>query len=348
MNTEPKMETIELHGKERETRVHIGGTLDILPSLLPITRVMIITDRQVYALLGSRLPEVPTFQVLPGDNSKSLRNASNIYRWLQEQHADRSVFLLGVGGGMVCDLTGFVAATYMRGVDFGLVPTQLLCQVDASIGGKNALNLYGFKNVIGTVYQPNFVLCDSSLLHSLPAEEVHGGLAEMIKHAMIHDATMFGRFEHECARLTQLEHPLIDEFIGWSIGVKKWYIEQDEYDRGKRRELNFGHTWGHAVEGVTGVHHGLAVAIGMAFATRLAVHLGICQPEVDERLRQLLTQAGLPTETKALPWVLYDALLRDKKRDADSINFVLPERIGSVVIQRIPLATLKDYIHSVT
>ena len=162
------METFRVKGALRTTTVLIGESLDNLKDYIPKQDVFIISDRQVYPMLRDRLPQFPVFQVYPGDYSKSLRVATSIYRWLQDNYADRSAFLLGVGGGVVSDLTGFVAATYLLGINFGLVSTTLLGQIDASIGGKNAINFDGFKNVVGTIYHPEFILCDYTLLHTLP------------------------------------------------------------------------------------------------------------------------------------------------------------------------------------
>lgn len=155
---------------------------------------------------------------------------------------------------------------------------------------------------------------------------------------------MFELFEEAHEAVLRLEHPLIDELVEWSIGVKKAYIEQDELDKGVRRRLNFGHTWGHAVESVTGLHHGLAIGVGMVFATRFAIHRGLCSPEVEARLVGLLQRFGIPTETKASKWVLYETLQKDKKRAADALHFALPESVGSVNIHQIKLEEVHEYI----
>ncbi len=338
------MEKLELRGSQNDSTIYFGETIDRLSDYIPLRRTVFVTDRTIYPLVKQRLPEAPVFEVIPGEYCKSLRVATTFYRWLQDIGADRHTFIVGVGGGTVCDLAGFVASTYMRGVGLGFVPTTLLAQVDASVGGKNSLNLYGFKNVVGTFYQPEFVLLDYSLLASLPPEEVNGGLAEMIKHSVVADGERFHYFREYSAELLRMELPYISELIEWSVRLKSRYVVEDEFDRGLRRKLNFGHTWGHAVEGVTGIHHGQSVAIGMVFAARLAVDRGLCDISVVEELESMLQLYNLPIRAQVLPWVVYDAMLRDKKRDADGLHFILPRRIGQVEIEKVSFEDLRGFI----
>lgn len=338
------MKSLRVKGMLRSTEVLVGESIDNLQRYLPGKEVFIISDRQVYPMLEGRLPQYPVLQVYPGDYSKSLRMATSIYRWLQDNYADRSAFLLGLGGGVVSDLTGFVAATYLRGVNFGLVPTTLLGQIDASIGGKNAINFDGFKNVVGTIYHPEFILCDHTLLATLPKEEVQGGIAELVKHTIIASEERFNEVNENAEAILSINHDVLDPLIGWSIELKRGFVEDDEFDNGDRRKLNFGHTWGHAVEAVTGMHHGFAVAIGMVFAARFAYARGLCDASVVERITKILQRFGLPTEADVLPWVVYEAIERDKKRDHDSIRFVFPRRIGEASIETIKLEELREFI----
>lgn len=337
------MRTIELNNV-LGTRIYLDGRLEDLTELLGGRPAVMITDTHVAKLLEVRLPKWSTYTVMPGEHSKSLREASEIYRWLQNHDQDRDTVIVGVGGGVVCDLAGFVAATYMRGLPLILVPTTLLAQVDASVGGKNAVNLDGFKNIVGTFYQPESILCDYSVLHTLPIEEVRGGIAEMIKHSMIADKTMFDYFKEQSKALLALDDGVIRELIPWSIQIKKDFIEADLYDHSIRRTLNFGHTWGHAVEAVTGMHHGLCVAIGMYFATRFAVQKGYCDSSLLTELGELLVQYGLPTATTVLPWVVFEAMKRDKKRSSSNIHFILPRDIGTTEIVDVSLDELKSFL----
>lgn len=337
------METMNL-GNEVNTTIYTDASLELVGELLGARRAVLIVDAEVYPRLKTRLPKALVYSVTPGEHSKSMRQAAEVYRWLQNNGIDRDTVLVGVGGGVISDLTGFVAATYLRGVSLILVPTTVLAQVDAAIGGKNAVNLDGFKNIIGTIYQPEAIVCDYSVLESLPIEEVRGGVAEMIKHCMIADREQFDYFATHAEEILTLRREAIQTIIPWSIRIKKEFIEADVFDRSVRRILNFGHTWGHAVEAVTGLHHGHAVAVGMCFATRLAVHKGLCAPEVLEALEGLLTRFGLPIETKVLPWVIFEAMKRDKKRSAGNIHFILPRAIGKTEIVDISLDELKAFI----
>lgn len=338
------METLQLKGLQRDSTVYLGESIDRLSDYIPLKDTMLVVDRSIYPKLKERLPDVPVFTIMPGEYSKSVRVATLFYRWLQEQGATRRTFIVGVGGGSICDLAGFVASTYMRGIGLGLVPTTLLAQVDASLGGKNALNLYGFKNIVGTFYQPEFSLLDYSLLQSLSSEEINGGLAELIKHSMITDAERFAYFDEHATHLQKLEEPYLSETISWSLRLKARLVEEDEFDRGVRRKLNFGHTWGHAVEGITNLHHGYAVAMGMVFATKLAVHRGLCDESLVTQLEALLKKYSLPTHTDVLPWVVFKAMQKDKKREGESINFILPHKVGEVTIERISFQELHNFI----
>lgn len=339
------MNTIQLNN-EVGTTIYTDTDLSTLTAILNEARAILIIDEKVAQILQPQLPPMLTYKVASGEHSKSLREAAEIYRWLQNNGVDRETAIVGMGGGVVTDLAGFVAATYMRGVPLLLVPTTLLAQVDASIGGKNAVNLHGFKNIIGTFYQPQYILCDYHLLHSLPQIEVQGGVAEMIKHCMIADPEMFDYFGAHADAILSLDMAELQKIIPWSINIKKHFIEADIRDHNLRRTLNFGHTWGHALEAVKGIHHGLAVGIGMCFATRLAVQKGLCSPTVLDALEQLLTRFGLPTQSDVVPWVVFDAMKRDKKRSASNLNFILPRAIGETEIVEISFDELHNFISS--
>lgn len=337
------METMN-YGNEGKTTIYMDAPLELLTELLGTRSVVLIVDAGIYPLLKALLPKTLVYTVASGEHSKSMRQAAEIYRFLQNNGVDRDTVLVGIGGGVVTDLTGFVAATYLRGVSLILVPTTVLAQVDAAIGGKNAVNLHGFKNIIGTIYQPEAIVCDYNLLTTLPDEEIRGGVAEMIKHCMIADRDQFDYFSEHVDDILLLQREALQTIIPWSIRIKTEFIETDVFDRSVRRLLNFGHTWGHAVEAVTGLHHGYAVSVGMCFATRLAVHKGLCDSSVLNALETLLERFGLPTTTNALPWVVFEAMKRDKKRSAGNIHFILPREIGKTEIVDLSLEELKSFI----
>ena len=203
--------------------------------------------------------------------------------------------VVGIGGGIVCDICGFVASTFLRGVRFGFVATTLLAQVDASVGGKNGVNFGGYKNMVGTFNQPEFVLCDLDLLRSLPEEQLQCGFAEIVKHAAIADAGMFEALEKDAERALALDPMVIEGLVYDSLVIKSTIVNQDEKETGERRKLNFGHTFGHAIEKVTGVPHGQAVSAGMVLAAGLSHQRGLITASEKDRLCALLEQLNLPT-----------------------------------------------------
>lgn len=338
------MKTIALEGSLGKSQITLGVPYTTIAEHFATEQVFVITDQNVLPFVQRDFPSVLVHTILPGEHSKSLRNATEIYRWLQHHRADRQALIVGIGGGVVCDLAGFVAATYLRGVRLFLVPTTLLAQVDASVGGKNAVNLDGFKNIVGTVYQPELIVCDMAFLSSLPCHEVQGGLAEVIKHSLISDAEQLEYLASHSEEILSLDPDLMELVVAWSVETKRRFVELDEFDHGERRKLNFGHTWGHAVESVTGVHHGFAVATGMYFAARLGVELGFTAPGTLEAIQRVLLQYGLSLTTQVQPWVIFEAMLKDKKKDNDAINFIFPTSIGSVVVERVPIEEVRKFI----
>ena len=230
---------------------------------------------------------------------RSLDTLSYIYNGLLHHNADRNSFIVAVGGGIVCDVAGFAASTYMRGILFGFVSTTLLSQVDASVGGKNGVNFSGYKNMIGTFNQPRFVLCDTSMIQTLPDREFISGFAEIVKSAVIRDAKLFAYLEQNAEKAVARDPEVIQQLVVESVKIKADVVERDEREQGERRILNFGHTFGHAVEVLTGVSHGEAVSIGMMIAARRsATECGFPQSQVD-RLERLLLRLGLPVTTDA-------------------------------------------------
>ena len=335
---------VVINALSSRSRVIIGDTFQNLANLLPHEDVFVITDGNVYPLLGQLKSKYPTHTITPGESSKSLGVAQNIYEWLLEKGAHRRSFILGFGGGVVCDIAGFVASTYMRGIHFGFVATSLLAQVDASVGGKNGLNLDGYKNIIGTFKQPEFVICDVLMLKTLPNEELANGFAEIVKHTLIADAKMFGFIEENVEGLLNRNGQIIEKLVEHSVRVKARIVQADEFEKGERKKLNLGHTWGHAVEKLSGLPHGQSVSIGLEFAARLSLEKGLLDAHDYQRLINLLQELRLPTVTTLNPLQLFDALTRDKKKIADSVDFILMKGIGEVVIERLTLTTIKNFL----
>lgn len=314
-----------------ESRVAFGPAEELLPQLLPAGRVIAVVDAAVDALHPSLCAPFERIVIEGGEQSKSLAKLETLYSALIERSVDRGCFLLGIGGGVVTDITGFVASTFMRGIRFGFVSTTLLGAVDASVGGKNGVNVGGYKNMVGTFSHPSFVVCDTRLLKTLPEREFRAGLAEVVKSAMIADAELFALLEeHSFADLRE-GGALLDEAVERSLRVKADVVRQDEREGGLRRVLNLGHTVAHAIEKSTRAYnHGEAVAIGLCAVSRMAVALGLFAATDAERVERLLQKFGFDTELPLPAAMLAEAAVKDKKRAGDALHIILPTAIGAV------------------
>jgi 3-dehydroquinate synthase len=306
-------------------------------------KAVIITNPVVKKLWGTRLKQclvdagykTTILEVPDGEEYKSLESAGKLYRQLAEFGAERSTSILALGGGVIGDLAGFVAATYMRGVPLLQLPTTLLAQCDSSIGGKTAVNHGPLKNEIGAFYQPKITISDIATLKTLQQEELTSGLCEVIKHAVIKDEQFFVYLEKNLDLIKVLDDNVLETIVAKSAQIKAEVVESDEKDMGLRNILNFGHTVGHAVESVTNfqVAHGQAVSIGMVAAAKIAAELGILETESVTRLKNLLEKAGLMTKLPLAEVKQVTQIMQyDKKVLSGKIRFVLPRTIGQVFI----------------
>lgn len=331
----------------RSYDVHIGtDAAFVARELARLQRPLyVVTDRNVAlrawpalraALRRARVPVHGPFLVPAGETHKSPATVARLWRSLLQAGADRRALVVAFGGGMVGDVAGFTAATYMRGVDWVAVPTTLLAMVDASIGGKVGVNVGGAKNAAGAFHQPRAVLAATSFLRTLPGRERGSGLAEVVKYAMIADAAMFRRLERDAAAYRRPRPAADAELVARCAAVKARYVAADEREAGIRAALNFGHTVGHALEGDgrRGLLHGEAVGLGMLAACDIAVQLKVADPGVGARLRQVLVRLGLPVrQRRRVPVAtLRRAWRRDKKSHAGVPKFVLTPRIGTVSV----------------
>ena len=310
-------------------------------------KVLVVSNPAIFRRYGERAIaalklvgyEVSSCTLPAGERYKTLKSIQKIYDVALEKRLERSSTMLALGGGVIGDMTGFAAATWLRGINFVQVPTSLLAMVDASIGGKTGVNHPQGKNLIGAFHQPRFVLIDPFVLKTLPPRELRAGMAEVIKYGIIWDAELFAKLE-EAKRLDQwryLDEALLAKILSCSCQAKADVVSKDEKEAGLRAILNYGHTIGHAVESLTGyklVNHGEAVAIGMVAAGQIAVHLQLWQQDEAKRQDALITKTGLPTQ---LPSVLdieaiIDTLQTDKKVKDGKVRFVLPTRIGQVTV----------------
>jgi len=266
---------------------------------------------------------------------------SYIFKKLIEYEADRTWFVVAIGGGIVCDVAGFAASIYMRGLRFGFVSTTLLSQVDASVGGKNGINFSKYKNMVGVFNQPEFVICDTSMLNSLEHAEFRSGFAEIIKAAAIKSQELFTYLEDHFAQALENNYQVMEKIIYESVMIKSGIVESDEKEKGERKKLNFGHTFAHAIEHVSGILHGEAVSIGMIMAAKMSVELGMLSEMEFIRLRNLIKKFKLPVNTDITIKELFTAIKKDKKREGEFIHMVLLDCIGKARIEKISLKILE-------
>ncbi len=336
---------MKLEAATGSTRIVVGESLKNLAEYAGGRRSVLLVDTNVGRIYGSLLAGYERVDIGCGEEVKSLGQIEKICRSLLELGVDRSWLIVGVGGGVACDIAGFAASVFMRGVPFGLAPTSLLAQADASIGGKNGVNLDGYKNIVGVFNQPRFVLLDFEVLRTLPRSEILAGAAEIIKHALIGDTAMFEYLERRWPLLLALQEEAVEEVVGRSISFKAKIVNGDEREAGERRKLNFGHTMAHALEKTAGVSHGEAVGMGMAFAARVSAARGLLSAAEKERITNLLREVGLPVEMPAASSPLLEAVRKDKKREGDILHFVLLEGIGKAVVTKLAFEELEEYGH---
>ena len=338
------MTELRIQGVSGESIILIGESMARLPQYCTATKSVILTDRRVAELYGHQFPTWPVIEIGRGEEMKTLKTVGSLYGAFLGQEIDRSSLIVAIGGGIVCDVAGFAASTYLRGLRFGFVPSTLLAQVDAGVGGKNGVNFKGYKNLIGTFTQPSFVLCDPALLRTLPEAEVKNGFAEVVKQAAIGDAALFSYLEGHCEEALSLDPDVIGHVTHASLSVKKRFVMADEKEQGERKKLNFGHTLGHAIEAVYSYRHGEAISVGMVAAARLSVAQGRLHEGQAARLEALLHRFGLPVRMVAESDFLWHALGRDKKRENDHIHFVLLDEIGRANVAPIRIGELNEIL----
>ncbi len=336
------MKSIEIRGDAGRSAVFIGERLKELEKYVSADKAVIITDNHVRHLYQKEFPPWDVIEIGTGEEIKTLDTVRFLYDRLVALEVDRSSFIVGIGGGIVCDIAGFVASTYLRGLRFGFVSTTLLSQVDASVGGKNGVNFGGYKNMVGVFNQPAFVICDTSLLKTLPAEELRNGLSEIVKHAALGNAELFSYIENHYEKALDLDAATIEKLVYESIFIKSSIVNRDVKETGERRKLNFGHTFGHAFEKLTGLPHGKAVSVGMVVASLLSVKKGYLSPEDGRRVERLLQRLGLPTGLSIDRKKVLSTLRKDKKKEGDDIYFVYLLGLGHAIVEKIPFRELEN------
>ncbi|MCU0375077.1 MAG: 3-dehydroquinate synthase [Chitinophagaceae bacterium] len=324
------------------TAFYFDATFKDLQTIAGGSRIIAITDTHVWEAHRKKFARMETIVIPAGEQHKTQQTADSIIVQLTEKNADRSTLLVGVGGGVVTDITGYVAAIYLRGIKVGFVPTTILAMVDAAIGGKNGVDVGLYKNIVGTIRQPAFLLYDYSLLKTLPHAEWINGFAEVIKHAAIKDAGMFRLLKATNIIKLQKQKAALHQLIMRNALIKIKVVQADEFEQGDRKLLNFGHTLGHAIENMLQLPHGYAVSIGMVYAAHLSQQLlrykGMAQ------LIELLEQYELPTHAAFNMQDALQNLVMDKKRLNNTLHFVLIRRNGKAEVCPIALDELNNLL----
>lgn len=336
------MKHINYRFSNSSTDFYFAYGISHLKKIADTRATILITDENVYKAHTKRFSGWNTIILKPGEEFKVQATVDAVIEKLIEMEADRKTTLVGVGGGVITDITGYVAAVYMRGLRFGFIPTSILALADASIGGKNGIDVGMYKNMVGVIRQPSFILHDMVFLNSLPQQEWENGFAEIIKHACIKDAAMFAKLERNSLKGYRGRQKSICELIQANALIKIRVVQKDEFEKGERRLLNFGHTLGHALETQYELLHGQAISIGMTYACHISEQLaGFKQTE---RVISVLEKYNLPTYASFDKQKVFDVLKMDKKRERKEINYVLLERIGKGVVKSISLKQLEKII----
>lgn len=338
------MKTFEIPGQTGHCTIYIDETLHNLPNHVSGKRLVIITDRNVRQYYEKSFPKADIIQIGQGEDNKNLESIQSIYRQMLDLEIDRSCFVVGIGGGIVCDMAGFAASTYLRGLPFGFVASTLLAQVDASVGGKNGVNFYGFKNIVGVFRQPAFVITDINMLKTLPHNELVCGFAEVIKHALIADKDYVQFLETHADGALALDLNVMERVIFDSVRIKSAVVTRDEIETGERRKLNFGHTLAHALEKSMCILHGEAVSAGMMFAVNFSVKRNLLSREEADQIKQLLERYELPVRVAAFKDSLKDAIRQDKKRQDHGIHFVFLKSIGEAIVEKVTIKEIEEAI----
>ena len=322
--------------------------LDLFLNRFNDDKMALVIDENVHQHHGAQFKSYKQFIVPSGEEHKNIKTLEKMISFLMEQGLDRHSTILGVGGGVVCDLTGFVASIYLRGISFGFLPTTLLAMCDAAIGGKNGVNFRGNKNIIGIIRQADFIGNHFPFLKTLPDKEYINGMAEVIKHALL-DSTSFMRFlEENHENIISKDSIVLEEMVLRSQSIKEGIVNKDLYEKKERKKLNLGHTIGHAIEAYTGMAHGQSISIGTVLAAKISHRMGICNESFVEEVEKLFRLFGLPTNAKMDYTKLIGHVKFDKKRNDQKVDFVVPIKPGHVDIIPVSFDDLMDHIKTIT
>lgn len=324
------------------TDMYFDVSFSFINKLVDKKNAIIITDEKIFKLYSAKFKSFQMVVIKSGEQYKTQQTVNSIIAQLIEFKADRTTTLIGVGGGVVTDITGYVAGIYMRGVQFGFVPTSLLCMVDAAIGGKNGVDVGLYKNMVGTFRQPSFILYDINFLKTLAETEWQNGFAEIIKHAVIKDAVMFNELLNNNIHFYKKNKSALTILIKRNALLKTKVVQKDEFEKAERKILNFGHTLGHALENKLSISHGEAVSIGMVYAALFSQELSGYKDAA--KLIFLIENYSLPTNAKFDVAEIMNLLAIDKKKTGKTINYILLEKTGKAIIHPLSEKQIKQLL----
>lgn len=337
-NKEMNAKTYQFSGKK--INCYFDADFSEIRQLVNIENTILITDENIFSKQKEKFSGFKTIVIKAGEQFKNQHAVDKVIDELIALQADRQTFIVGVGGGVVTDITGFAASIYMRGVKFGFVPTSILAMVDASIGGKNGVDVGVFKNLVGVINHPEFLLYDYSFFETLPDEEWVNGFAEIVKHACIKDKEMFDFLEKNSLDKFQASYNFTGKLIEKNVDIKYNVVASDERETGERKLLNFGHTIGHAIENISKLPHGSAISIGMVAACIISQEINGFSKEDTQRIIELLSKYELPVALDFDKEKTWNILQHDKKKSGTDMNFVVLDAIGKASVKKIPLNDL--------
>lgn len=345
MNKSPQPVLYTFSGKKVAT--HFDVSFDAIPLLATAQHIVYVTDKNVHRLHRRKFPKALTIVIEAGEKHKNFKTVTEIIAKLIELKADRQTLVVGVGGGVVTDIAGFAASVFMRGIKFAFVPTSILAMVDASVGGKNGIDFGVYKNLVGIIRHPEFLVYDFSFLETLPTAEWENGFAEIIKHAAIKDYEMFGLLENSSLKEFRNGKLSIAGLVRRNVDLKYSVVANDEFETGDRAVLNFGHTIGHAIENLLKLPHGHAISIGMVLAAKISAMVAGLPREDVSRLTQLLKKYKLPVKKSFNGEKAWQTLLHDKKIARENIGFIVLHSLGKAAVHSLATDKLHGLYKSV-
>ncbi len=334
----------ELMFSDKKVTYYFDASFSYIEKIIEKSSAILLTDNNIYNKHPHLFEGWDTIIINAGENTKQQKTIDEVINQLIQKEATRDTWLIGVGGGVITDITGFVAGIYMRGINTGFIPTTLLAMVDAAVGGKSALDVGVYKNIIGLTKQPSFLLYDYSLLQTLSNEEWSNGFAEIIKHACIKDVTMFEMLETTSIDYFKLNNEALASLVYKNVMLKSAIAQNDELEKGERKLLNFGHTLGHAIETTHQISHGNAISVGMVCAASFSSEISSLQKKSIQRIIALLEKYNLPSAYRFNKEKVFELIKMDKKRTGSNIKFIFISAIGEGFIKELSLIQVKQLI----